>query len=87
MIDRIGSPAAADFAADRRPQSKTASKSKPEQAGEAPPAPAAKPGEGLRLVIERHEGVYVYKLIDRQTGKVVVSIPRSDIGEVAERPV
>ena len=85
MIERIGSPAAADFAADRRPQTKTV-KSKPQEAGEAPPSPAVKPADGLRLVIERGSSGYVYKLIDRDTGMVVNSIPRSAVGKLAESP-
>jgi hypothetical protein len=88
MIGRIGSPAAADFTADRRPQAKT-TKPKPqeqEDAGEAPPPPAPKPADGLRLVIERSDSGYVYKLIDRDTGMVVNAIPRSAIGKLAESP-
>lgn len=86
MIDKIGSPAAADFSADRQPQPKEP-KAKPRDADEAPaPTPASKPADSLRLVIERQEGVYVYKLIDRDTGMVVNAIPRSEIGKLAESP-
>ncbi len=83
MIERIGSPAAADFAAERRPPTKTV-KSKPQEAGEARPPPAAKPGDGLRLVIEKGSSGYVYKLIDRDTGMVISAIPRSAVGKLAD---
>ena len=87
MIDRIGSPAAADFTADRRPQAKT-TKTKPHEqdAVEAQTPPAPKPADGLRLVIERSDSGYVYKLIDRETGMVVNAIPRSAIGKLADSP-
>jgi len=85
MIERIGSPAAADFAAERRPPTKSV-KSKPQEAGEASSPPAIKPADGLRLVIERGSSGYVYKLIDRDTGRVISAIPRSAIGKLADSP-
>ncbi len=85
MIDKIGSPAAADFTAERQPQPKPFKAKAPKEV-EAPPPPAPKPADGLRLVIERGESGYVYKLIDRNTGMVVNAIPRSAIGKLAESP-
>ena len=85
MIDKIGSPAAADFTADRRPQPKPVKAKAPQEVEAAPPQ-APKPADGLRLVIERGESGYVYKLIDRDTGMVVNAIPRSAIGKLAESP-
>jgi hypothetical protein len=86
MIEKIGGSVAADFtAADRRPPPKEP-KSKPEPT-EAPAAdPVAQAPDNLRLVIERHQGGYVYKLIDRDTGQVINAIPRSEIGKMAESP-
>jgi len=49
---------------------------------------AAAPQSDLRLVIERgsDNAYYVYRLIDRTTGKVVVELPRDRVGELATTP-
>jgi hypothetical protein len=51
-------------------------------------AAAAAPDSDLRLVIERDAlgGDYVYRLVDRTTGKVVTELPRDQVSELATTP-
>lgn len=51
-------------------------------------AEASKPGSDLRLVIERDsdDAYYVYRLIDRITGKVVAELPRDQVSDLASSP-
>jgi flagellar protein FlaG len=51
-------------------------------------AAAASPDSDLRLVIERdpNGGDYVYRLVDRTTGKVVTELPRDQVSELATAP-
>jgi flagellar protein FlaG len=65
------------------------SEPEPQSARAAPkpapaPPPAAPPGSDLRLVIERDSdnAFYVYRLVDRTTGKVVVELPRDQVAEM-----
>lgn len=46
------------------------------------------PQSDLRLVIERGESnaFYVYRLVDRVTGKVVVELPRDQVADLATTP-
>jgi hypothetical protein len=57
-------------------------------APEAPPAPAAAPRGDLRLVIDRDQSglLFVYKLIDPDTGNVVIEIPRHELRKLGEAP-
>jgi flagellar protein FlaG len=59
----------------------------PKPAQAAAPAPEA-PDSDLRLVIERgsDNAYYVYRLIDRTTGKVVVELPRDRVADLANEP-
>jgi flagellar protein FlaG len=61
--------------------------------GSGAPAPSAEPAEGetpdpadLRLLIEDDQaaGSYVYKTVDRRTGKVVQQLPREQILRLRE---
>jgi len=70
-----------------RPQTAPALKATPE----APPAPAPPPAQtkgDLRLVIDKDESglLFVYKLIDPNTGKVVTEIPRHELRKLGEAP-
>lgn len=49
---------------------------------------APEPASDLRLVIERDSSnaYYVYRLIDRTTGKVVVELPRDQVSELGSTP-
>lgn len=46
------------------------------------------PQSDLRLVIERGESnaFYVYRLVDRLTGKVVVELPRDQVADLVTSP-
>lgn len=52
----------------------------PAQSGETPPATTPDQVE-MRLVIEMDQasGSYVYKTINRQTGEVVLQLPRAEV--------
>ena len=55
---------------------------------EAPP-PAATPTRGdLRLVIDKDQSglLFIYKLVDPDTGDVVVEIPRHELRKLGEAP-
>ena len=51
----------------------------------AAPAPAAKPQPNARLTIEENADGwgYVYKLVDRFTGKIISQAPREQIADLA----
>jgi hypothetical protein len=80
-----------DREAERRP-----AKREDEGEGAASPAPPSgeaefppiSPGADLRLVIERDaEGVdYIYRLIDRATGRVVAERSRDQVTSLADGP-
>jgi flagellar protein FlaG len=62
---------------------------RPKQDSAPAPAPKApKPDSDLRLVIERdsHDAYYVYRLVDRTTGKIVVELPREHVSELGSSP-
>jgi hypothetical protein len=52
-----------------------------------PPTPP-QPDADFRLVIERDiEGAdYIYRLVDRKTGKVVAELPRDKVNDLAQAP-
>jgi len=66
--------------AESRPQA-------PKPAQARAPAPDAEDSD-LRLVIERdsHNAYYVYRLIDRVTGRVLVELPRDRVADLANQP-
>jgi len=66
----------------------------PEERPHEPPKGASGPVEGsvpeadLRLVIERDSdnADFVYRLIDRATGRVVAELPRDQVSKLASEP-
>ncbi len=53
--------------------------------------PAAKPDAETadqRLVIREgvEQGVFIYTVLDRASGKVMVQLPREDVAQIANRP-
>ncbi len=79
-------PALQDGALNQRsPRREQPKSSKPASAREAA---AAAPELDLRLVIEHDEGTgdYIYRLVDRVTGQVVIERPRDEVSELATTP-
>jgi flagellar protein FlaG len=66
----------------------------PPSAATPPPPPAASSGSApanessQRLVISEgaQTGVYVYTILDRTTGEVLVQIPREEVVRISSRP-
>jgi flagellar protein FlaG len=88
MINSIKAGAAiSDDALNDQPQPREPAP-RPAKTVEAKAASAAAPDSNLRLVIERdaNKGYYVYRLIDRMTGKVVIELPRGRVSELATTP-
>ncbi|HTK36456.1 MAG TPA: hypothetical protein VL358_14385 [Caulobacteraceae bacterium] len=78
-----------DRAPDRKTPNQEAEAAKPSVPAEGADAePAAPPDSDLRLLIEKDaEGAdYVYKLIDRATGKVIAERPREQVAHLADGP-
>lgn len=74
---------------DRRSKrdSRTPSPPHEEEAPVRPPTPH-QPDADLRLVIERDPtGTdYIYRLVDRKTGRVVAELPRHKVNDMAKAP-
>lgn len=88
MINSIKAGAGiSDGALNQHPPSREPAPPRPRPTT-AKEASAAAPDTDLRLVVERdaNKGYYVYRLIDRMTGKVVVELPRGRVTELAETP-
>jgi hypothetical protein len=88
MLNTIkGGAGISDRTPDRRTPKREGETAEPSHA-EATPEPAPAPGSDLRLVIERDAAgdYYIYKLIDRATGKVVAERPRDQVAHLAEGP-
>ena len=76
-----------DRAPDRRAPKRDGEGAEP-AAVKTEPEAAPDPGSDLRLLIERdaHGDYYVYKLVDRATGKVVAERPRDQVASLADGP-
>lgn len=88
MISSINAGAAiSDGALNQNPQPREPAPPRPKPTT-AKAASAAAPDSDFRLVIERDadKGYYVYRLVDRMTGKVVVELPRGRVNELAQTP-
>lgn len=62
--------------------------SKPAPKAEPAKTQVVEPDQHFRLVVglDEQRGIYIYQLVDRETGRVVTSIPRSEIGKLADQP-
>jgi hypothetical protein len=78
----------AELPADSWPKPAAADAKPPASTPAPAAAPSAEENRDLRLVIEfdKHRNFYVYRLIDRQTGNVINSIPRSEVSKLGESP-
>ena len=85
-------PVPTDAALSQKPEPTRDPEAAPAQptraAAPAKAPPAAPPNSDLRLVIERDKdnAFYVYRLVDRSTGKVVVELPRDQVSDLATDP-
>ena len=80
--------APADGALNQKPEPPREPEAEPAQPVAEKAPPAAPPKSDLRLVIERDKdnAYYVYRLVDRSTGKVVVELPRDQVTDLATSP-
>ena len=90
MINSIQAPAAvSDSNLERSSEKGPENQSPPTQpAKDPPPAKSSPSNSDLRLVIEKDEAgiLFIYRLIDPDTGKVVVEIPREELRKLGEAP-
>jgi beta-lactamase class A len=80
QISPIASPAA-DSVGSSTPPAPPSAPAAPTQS----PATAATPEANQRLVIQEsgEVGVFVYTILDRATGRVIVQLPRESVAEMA----
>jgi hypothetical protein len=92
MINTVKAGTGAPYASmDRRSKRDPNTPSTPHEQEEAPvvrPPRPPEPDADLRLVIERDaDGAdYMYRLVDRKTGKVVSELPRNEVNDLANAP-
>lgn len=87
MINTVtAGPAASDGALNpKTPEPTREPEPGPAKLANARPPDAAPPKSDLRLVIKRDKdnAFYVYRLVDRSTGEVVVELPRHQVSDLA----
>ncbi len=88
MINSVSSSSPlTEFSADGLPKPPV-SDAKSATTQKAAPTPTPEADKSIRLVIEfdKERSLFVYRLIDRETGNVVTSIPRADVSSMADSP-
>ncbi|HEY3948279.1 flagellar protein FlaG [Phenylobacterium sp.] len=79
----------ATFAATPDPTygQRTPQKARPDSTGTSPAAPPSQDPADMRLVIEEDKASnsYVYKTVDRLTGKVIQQLPREQVLQLREQ--
>jgi len=90
MINNIQpAPAVSDSNLERNAEKGAGNQPAPNQpAKDSPPAEASTSRSDLRLVIEKDQSgiLFIYRLIDPDTGNVIVEIPREDLRKLGEAP-
>ena len=81
-------PVPTDAALSQKPEPAREPEAAPAKPVTQKAPPAAPPNSDLRMSIERDKdnAFYVYRLVDRTTGKVVVELPRDQVRDLAADP-